>query len=321
MNRGLIYLIVISLLAVVVYLGIANRQLQQRLAQLDAAQPVRQTAPSSDEQEAVPIRRIPRRQVEWEPVPARRVQMPKEPPPQTGSEPDLANPADETQSPVNPDSPASVSASEAAALVIARPAIWPVAVPADDWTRYYARDGSRCLVEGTSNIHDWQLQSTVISGQILVPPGVDLSEAGTFKDYTTNVPCSVAASVPVRFLRNEQRAMNTLMLEAMDASHYRSVEYRLKGLFFQGASTNEPAGLSFQTVGDLSIHGVTNQVEMPITIAPQPDGRLSVIGSARVKMTDFGIVPPKPSLAMGIVRTGDEVKITFQWKLERIPHR
>jgi hypothetical protein len=40
---------------------------------------------------------------------------------------------------------------------------------------------------------------------------------------------------------------------------------------------------------------------------------LKFSGTTALKMTDFGIQPPAPSLALGLIKTGDDVKITFEW--------
>ena len=42
---------------------------------------------------------------------------------------------------------------------------------ADQMTTYAARSGSKMRIEGTSNIHDWQVESPIIGGMIEVGPG------------------------------------------------------------------------------------------------------------------------------------------------------
>jgi hypothetical protein len=36
-----------------------------------------------------------------------------------------------------------------------------------------------------------------------------------------------------------------------------------------------------------------------------------------LKMTDFGIQPPSPAVALGLIKTADEVTINFEWKTVR----
>jgi polyisoprenoid-binding protein YceI len=68
--------------------------------------------------------------------------------------------------------------------------------------------------------------------------------------------------------------------------------------------------------GDLVIAGATNKVTFPVTIEPLDEGKIKVSGSVPVKMTAYGIAPPAPVLAIGTLRCGDDVKISFDWTLK-----
>jgi hypothetical protein len=41
--------------------------------------------------------------------------------------------------------------------------------------------------------------------------------------------------------------------------------------------------------------------------------KLKFSGTNSLKMTDFGIKPPAPALALGLIKTGDDVKVSFEW--------
>jgi hypothetical protein len=57
---------------------------------------------------------------------------------------------------------------------------------------------------------------------------------------------------------------------------------------------------------------------MPVTIERVENSRLKVVGKTALKMTDFGIKPPAPDIAgISLIRTGDEVKLTFTWVTEQ----
>ena len=45
--------------------------------------------------------------------------------------------------------------------------------------------------------------------------------------------------------------------------------------------------------------------------------RVTFSGSTKVKMTDFGIKPPAPSIGLGLIKTGDDVTLSFEWKTVR----
>jgi hypothetical protein len=54
---------------------------------------------------------------------------------------------------------------------------------------------------------------------------------------------------------------------------------------------------------------------MQVAIDRVDKDKLKATGSTNVKMTDFGIQPPSPKMTGGLIKTGDDVKITFEWLL------
>jgi hypothetical protein len=43
------------------------------------------------------------------------------------------------------------------------------------------------------------------------------------------------------------------------------------------------------------------------------DNRVKFSGSVTVKMSSFKVEPPAPKLALGLIKTGDEIKLLFDW--------
>jgi hypothetical protein len=52
---------------------------------------------------------------------------------------------------------------------------------------------------------------------------------------------------------------------------------------------------------------------MQITIAKGEGNKLKVSGKTKLKMSQFGITPPAPKIALGLIKTGDEVSVEFNW--------
>jgi hypothetical protein len=54
-------------------------------------------------------------------------------------------------------------------------------------------------------------------------------------------------------------------------------------------------------------------VSMQISITKAEGDKLEVSGKTKLKMSQFGVVPPAPKIALGLITTGDEVSVEFNW--------
>jgi polyisoprenoid-binding protein YceI len=92
---------------------------------------------------------------------------------------------------------------------------------------------------------------------------------------------------------------------------YKLIELTPKAGGAQGARAQ------FDAKGTLTVAGVTRTNTMPVTIEKVGDNKAKAIGTTTVKMTDFGIKPPAPTVGLGFIKTGDDVKIAFEWHAEK----
>lgn len=69
--------------------------------------------------------------------------------------------------------------------------------------------------------------------------------------------------------------------------------------------------------GRLTIASVERPVIMFVKSDRLPDGTRSARGSVSIRMTDFGITPPRPW--GGILRTSDKVVVRFEIFIEPLP--
>jgi polyisoprenoid-binding protein YceI len=173
--------------------------------------------------------------------------------------------------------------------------------------KYTAQPGSEVKIDGTSNIHDWTVKGQIISGFMEVSPEFE-------KDLKAVSPApKVDVTIPVRSLKSGNKKMDEVMQDHMNMKANPSIKYQLTSLALKGdpKAPNGPA--EYTSTGDLTISGVKKTIEMPVTIERLDGGKLKVKGSTTVKMTDHGIKPPAPALAMGLIKTGDDVKINIEW--------
>jgi polyisoprenoid-binding protein YceI len=163
---------------------------------------------------------------------------------------------------------------------------------------------SQCKVEGTSTLHAWKMETTIVSGFIEALPGFPeaaLTDANAARAVVRRV------RIPLRTLKSGQEAMDNKMQEHMELTKYPNVEYNLLEL-----KPKSPAGtqgaIEFDALGTLTIYGKTVTNTMPVTIEKK-DGKLTVAGNAPVKMSDYGI----PKLTAFGMTVGDDLKISFKW--------
>ena len=111
--------------------------------------------------------------------------------------------------------------------------------------------------------------------------------------------------------------MDNVMYASMDRDTHPFITYHLRKMT-PSATEREPGDpLVYDTVGDLTISGITNSVTMPISVQSNGESGLKFVGKTFAKMTDFGIKPPAPRLVFGLIKTGDDVLIRFEWVVKR----
>jgi polyisoprenoid-binding protein YceI len=108
--------------------------------------------------------------------------------------------------------------------------------------------------------------------------------------------------------------MDSVMQQAMKQKEFPTIEYRMKEMVLKEPHTSGTPFV-FDTKGELTVAGVARTNLMQVAIDRVDKDKLKVTGSTNVKMTDFGIQPPSPKMAAGLIKTGDDVKITFEWLL------
>jgi hypothetical protein len=196
----------------------------------------------------------------------------------------------------------------------------PVAAPpAGDRIRFDAKPGSRVSIEGTSTIHNWKMVGKIIGGYLETTRAF-ASEPGQ-QVAPGNVYARVEAFIPVRSLASEKDGkpystrMDDIAYEKMKEPANKRILYRLGELVLKTAGTSTNTDYSYDSKGELVVAGVTNRIAMPIRVTPLGDDKLKITGNVTVKMTSFGIEPPAPALAGGLIKTGDEVNLSFEWLL------
>jgi hypothetical protein len=167
---------------------------------------------------------------------------------------------------------------------------------------------SRLWVEGTSNGRPFACEAKELGVQVETEQGqvVQRVVAGEKAVRT------VVVTVPSKSLDcdNDNRKMNEHMLKAIKAEENPSIEFRLQSYEL----THEGDGASALLNGTLKLGGVEKQVAIDATTKSVADGVLQVAGAYELRMTDYGLKPPK--LMMGAFKVNDPVKVNFDLLLK-----
>ena len=119
-------------------------------------------------------------------------------------------------------------------------------------------------------------------------------------------------TIPVRSFKGGSSGMDSVMQQAMKQKEFPTIEYRVKEMVLKEPHTSGTPFV-FDTKGELTVAGVTNKIAMPVTMERIDKTKLKFKGSTPLKMTAYGVTPPSPKILAGLIKTGDEVKITFEW--------
>lgn len=177
---------------------------------------------------------------------------------------------------------------------------------------YSAKTGSLLKISGTSSVHDWEVKTLLIGGRMVWDSSFPLDPSKAELPNLTTTP-KVSVIVPVRNIESGKQRMNEVMHGAMNAQKHKFARYNLKEIKVADKKRKAGDPIVFNTKGTLNINGKSAPVSMQISIAMREGDKLKVSGKTKLRMSQFGITPPAPKIALGLITTGDEVSVEFEW--------
>jgi hypothetical protein len=186
---------------------------------------------------------------------------------------------------------------------------------AADTVKYDAQPiGSKMRIEGTSSIHDWNAESGIIKGAFEADAAWQKDPSlKTVTTLGTGKAPDCKISIPVRSLRSSSgTAMDGIMMQAMKGTEHKEIVFKLTEMVKKGDVPASGAA-EFDCKGDLTVSGQTKPVSFPIKMERAEGDKLKFTGTTKVKMTDFGIQPPSPSIGGVSIKTGDDVTLIWTW--------
>lgn len=156
---------------------------------------------------------------------------------------------------------------------------------------------SSVTVEGTSNIHDWELSAKELQGSIQVQ-----MEDGQLVQLDQLQFAVVAES-----LKSGKGGMDKNTYKALNTDKHKRITYELSNVKNLDCTSNTSCKII--TNGVLTIAGAKQNVELVFDAKVTGD-KITLNGVKEIKMTDFKVDPP--TAMFGTITTGDEVNIKFQ---------
>lgn len=151
------------------------------------------------------------------------------------------------------------------------------------------------IISGTSTLHDWEMPSSTATGFMVAKEmGGKLTE---IKSLTINMPAES--------IKSGKKGMDKKAYEALKTDKNKNVEFDLKSA--------SKSGDTWTLVGTFKIAGTTKQVTIKAKETTL-SGSYGLSGSYAFKLTEYNIEPPKAM--MGTIKTGDDVKISFNVKFK-----
>src|SRR4030095_7357154 len=169
---------------------------------------------------------------------------------------------------------------------------------AENMVRYVAQPESKLRIEGTSTMHDWTVETTVLGGFL----EADSSFASNVIPGAKMKP-KVEVTIPVRQIKSDKKAMDNVMYEAMKQKEHPAIKYRLTEMALKEQPSAPNGPYLFDTKGELTVSGVTATHEMVVAMEKLEANKSKYSGTNSLKMTHFGIKPPSPALALGLIKT------------------
>ena len=163
-------------------------------------------------------------------------------------------------------------------------------------TTYQTAGPAKIKIEGTSNIHDWEMNTDKgNSTAVFITDG-----NGTISGLS-----SLTFSLPIESLKSESSAMDKNAYKAMHSSKYASLTFTVL------SASIKPAGNNYQvqSKGRLTISGVSRDIDVTALCTVNPDKSIAVNGSYKLKMTAYNVTPP--SIMLGAIKTGDDITVKF----------
>jgi hypothetical protein len=163
-------------------------------------------------------------------------------------------------------------------------------------TTYQTTGPAKIQILGTSNIHDWEMNTDKGNST-----AVFVTDAhGALSGLT-----ALTFTLPVESLKSENSGLNKNAYKAMRSDKFAQLTFTVL------SASIKPAGSAYavSSKNKLTISGVSRDVDVTGTCTVNADKSIALNGSYKLKMTSYNVTPP--SIMLGAIKTGDDVTVKF----------
>lgn len=150
---------------------------------------------------------------------------------------------------------------------------------------------------GTSTMHKWEMDARTAEGeaQFEVKSGNILSSLK-----------SLSFGIAVKDLKSDSKKLDKNAYKALKSDDHKNILYKLASAV---VSPSKDGKQLVKTTGELTIAGVTKEIEMDVYCVVNKNGAITCSGAEKLNMTDYNVEPP--TFLLGAMKTGDAITLDF----------
>ena len=165
----------------------------------------------------------------------------------------------------------------------------------------YQSNNGQVTVKGTSTLHDLDMKAS--NGQT--------NAIFTLSGDQVSGITALTFTVQAEALKSDKSGLDKNAYKAMNTDKHKQITFTLtSGTVTAGSGNN----FKVTATGNLNINGTSKRVTLSGNGTFNPaDKSISVNGATKFKMSEYGVKPPV--LMMGTIKTGNDITIDYQVKL------
>jgi len=177
--------------------------------------------------------------------------------------------------------------------------------------RHYVLKPDSCTgtVEGTSTMHGWEAEAREMRGELALNETDRALLASSPAASPQAISPAAHIEIPVRALTSGKDAMDKNMWSTLKSQDHPAIAYKLASAERVPFQSGEAGRVHLRTKGLLAVAGKSREIEVPMELQSLPNGGFKVTGETMLKMSDFGITPPK--FMVGMLRVGNDVRVRW----------